>query len=47
MDGLEAVHLIEPANYGIGVVGINFDSKAAPSSLFGCDQGGTAPGEDI
>ena len=47
MDSLEAVHIVEPADNGIDVVGIYFDSKAAPSGLFGCDQSGTAPREDI
>ena len=47
MDSLEAVDLVEPADNGVDIVGINFDSKAAPSGLFGCDQGSTAPGEDV
>ena len=35
---LETVHLIEPANNDIGVVGIDFNAVAPPPSLFGRDQ---------
>src|SRR5450759_4151051 len=44
---LEAVHLVEPADYGVCVVRIDFNPVAAPSSLFGCDQGRTATGEGV
>lgn len=47
MNSLEAVHLIKSSDNDIGVVGIDFNSKTTPSGLFGCDQGCTAPGEDI
>jgi hypothetical protein len=42
---LEAVHLIEPANNDIGVVGIDFNAVAPPPGLFSRDQGRTSPGE--
>ena len=37
MDSLEAIQLAEPADNGIGVVGIDFDPIAAASGLFGGD----------
>src|SRR5450432_2713211 len=44
---LEAVRLVESADNGVDVMGIDFDPKAAPSGFFGCDQSRTATGEGI
>src|SRR5262249_954445 len=40
-------HFVEPADNGVGVIGIDFDPIAAPPGLFCCDQGGAAAGKDV